>query len=252
MATAPSRTADEISHGVRALVDRVLEADVTDQVARTSRDVASALADATNQAADRAGDAWKESRPVRRDAAKAFQRASRDTAKWWNETWRKELRPGARDLWKRRTVALGAAGAAIPASRELVDDAAVRLGLKRREERHWGVFFLGLIIGAAAGAIIALLTTPKPGTEMREDLAAKARDAGEWVPIFQRDEETNGRPVSTLTAETEHEMLVADAGATDVASAAATDVTAMAPGTEADSLAETSPVSSSDEADERA
>ena len=109
MATAPSRTADEISHGVRALVNRVLEADVTDQVARTSRDVASALADATNQAADRAGDAWKESRPVRRDAAKAFQRASRDTAKWWNETWRKELRPGARDLWKRRTVALGAA-----------------------------------------------------------------------------------------------------------------------------------------------
>lgn len=190
MATAPSRTADDISQSVRSLVDKVIEADVTERAARASRDVAAVLADATSTAADRAGDAWKESAPSRREAAKAVRRASLDTAKWWNRTWRKEIQPGARDLWKRRSVALGAAGVAIPASREIIDDAAVRLGLKQREERHWGAFFLGLIVGAAVGALVAMLTTPKPGTEMREELATKAREAGEWVPIFQRDEES--------------------------------------------------------------
>ena len=243
MATAPSRTADEISHGVRALVDRVIEADVTDQVARTSREVAAALADATNVAADRAGEAWKDSAPARRDAAKALRSARRDTAKWWEQTWRKEIRPGAKDLWKRRSIAIGAAGAAIPASRELVDDAAARLGLKRREERHWGAFFLGLIIGAAAGAIIAMLTTPKPGTEMREELAAKARDAGEWVPIFQRDEVTNGYGASTLTQEAENEIIVSEAAGTDTLAADAGAVARAEP--------EATPAVPNEELDER-
>ena len=189
MATAPSRTADDISQSVRSLVDKVIEADVTERAARASRDVAAVLAEATSTAADRAGDAWKESAPSRREAAKAVRRASKDTAKWWNRTWRKEIQPGARELWKRRSMALGAAGVAIPASREIIDDAAVRLGLKQREERHWGAFFFGLIVGAAVGALVAMLTTPKPGTEMREELATRAREAGEWVPIFQRDEE---------------------------------------------------------------
>jgi hypothetical protein len=190
MATAPSRTADDITQSVRSLVDKVIEADVTERAARASRDVAAVLADATSTAADRAGDAWKESGPSRREAAKAVRRASKDTAKWWHRTWRKEIQPGARELWKRRSVALGAAGVAIPASREIIDDAAVRLGLKQREERHWGSFFLGLIVGAAVGALVAMLTTPKPGTEMREELATKAREASDWVPIFQRDDET--------------------------------------------------------------
>ena len=57
-----------------------------------------------------------------------------------------------------------------------------------------------MLIGAAAGAVIAILTTPKPGREMRDELAEKARDAadkareaaggaGDWVPLFQRPEE---------------------------------------------------------------
>lgn len=247
MATAPSRTADEISHGVRALVDRVIEADVTDQVARTSREVAAALADATSVAADRAGDAWKDSAPARRDAAKALRSARHDTAKWWEQAWRKEIRPGARELWKRRSLAIGAAGAAIPASRELVDDAAVRLGLKRREERHWGAFFLGLIVGAAAGAIIAMLTTPKPGTEMREDLAAKARDAGEWVPIFQRDEVSNGYGASTLTQEIEAETIASEAAADTAMSDAVSDT-----GTATRDEPEATAVIPNEELDERA
>ena len=91
-------------------------------------------------------------------------------------------------------MAIGAAGAAIPATQAVIDDTAVRLGIKQ-ERRHWGAFFLGVLIGAAAGAIVALLTAPKRGSEMRdelgtraEELATKAKD--EWVPIFQR--ETNG------------------------------------------------------------
>lgn len=205
MASAPSRTADELSNTVKSFVDKVIDADVPDQVARTSREIASALADATGTVADRAGEAWSDSASARRDAAKAVRRASHGTAKWWDRAWRKDIQPGARDLWKRRTLALSAAGAAIPASRELVDDAAVRLGLKRREESHWGAFFLGLIVGAAVGAIVALLTTPKPGTEMREELATRAREAGEWVPIFQRDEE--GNAVATDSAESTYETL---------------------------------------------
>jgi gas vesicle protein len=101
-----------------------------------------------------------------------------------------------KDLWKQRTLAAGAAGAAVPAGRELVDTAAVRLGLKQREERHWGAFFLGLLLGAAAGAVVALLTTPKRGEEMRHELTSKADELAtkakdEWVPMFQSGP-TNG------------------------------------------------------------
>jgi gas vesicle protein len=192
--------ADEVSTKVRSVVEKLLEADVTDQIARRGREIAAAVAEATETVSARAGDAWRESEPQRRDAEKAARRASKDAMTWSRRTWRKDLRPALRDLWKQRTVAMGAAGAAIPAGQQIVEDAAVRLGIRRqRERRHWAAFFLGLILGAAAGAIIAMLTTPKPGREMRDELAEKARDAatrargeaGEWVPLFQR-EPTNG------------------------------------------------------------
>ena len=89
---------------------------------------------------------------------------------------------------------MSAAGAAVPAAGAVIDDAAIRLGVKR-ERRHWGAFFFGLLVGAAVGAIAAMLTTPKRGSEMRdelgsraEELATKAKD--DWVPIFERA--TNG------------------------------------------------------------
>ena len=151
----------------------------------------------------------RDSRPIRRDAAKRVSRAANDTAKWSNRTWRKALLPALDDLWKRRTLAVGAAGAAIPAGREIVDTAAQRLGLRQREERHWGAFFLGILLGAAAGAVVAMLTTPKRGSEMRRELgvradeiATKAKD--EWVPMFQREGTTgttNGHGVEALPGE---------------------------------------------------
>ena len=125
------------------------------------------------------------------------------------------MRPVLRRLWNRRTAAIGSAGAAVPVARELIDDAAVRLGIrKRREERHWGAFFAGMLVGAIAGAVAAVLTAPRAGSEIRDDLAVTARGAatrakevagrareaaataGEWVPIFQRagvDDEMNGQ-----------------------------------------------------------
>ncbi len=198
----PANTADDISTNVKTFIDKVLEADITDTVAQRSREIAAAVGDATESAMDRASDTWRETAPVRREAIKNMQRASRDAGKWGNRAWRKDLQPRVRDLWKRRAVALGAAGAAIPAGRELAESAAERLGLKQREERHWGAFFLGLLLGAAAGVIAALLTAPKRGSELREELVERAQDAagavtekaqavaesaGEWVPLFQRD-----------------------------------------------------------------
>lgn len=180
MASGTARAAEDLSAGVRSIVDKVLEADVTDTIAQRGKEIAAALTDASESAAERAQQAWRDSAPMRRDATK-----------WSRRTWKKDVQPQLRDLWKRRAVAVGAAGAAVPAGRELVDAAAVRLNLKRREQRHWGSFFLGLIIGAVAGAAVALLTAPKPGREMRDDLAEKARSAAEnapeWVPLFERE-----------------------------------------------------------------
>lgn len=206
MPTGPARTADDISDTIRALIERVADAKLTQEMAKRGQDVAGLLAERSEDVGTMASEAWRDSRPLRRDAAKRLSRATADASKWSDQTWRTALRPALKDLWKRRTLAIGAAGAAVPASRELVDTAAARLGLKQREERHWGAFFLGLVIGAAAGAIAALLTTPKRGSEMRqelgtraEELAAKAKD--EWVPMFQRDE-TNGQAGDSLPGET--------------------------------------------------
>ena len=184
MPTSPARTADDIADTIRTFVDRVVDAKVTQEVTKRGAEIG-----------DIAGDAWRDTAPMRRDAGKRAARAAHDASKWSDKTWRRSIRPALRDLWKQRTVAAGAAAAAVPAGRELVDTAAVRMGLKRREERHWGAFFLGLLVGAAAGAIVALLTTPKRGEEMRRELGAKAdevrrevetRARDEWVPMFQR------------------------------------------------------------------
>jgi len=219
-----ARTADDIADNLRTIIDRVVEARFTQEMAKRGAELG-----------DIANDAWKESAGFRHDAAKNVERAAKDATKWSDRTWRRSIRPALRDLWKRRTVAAGAAAAAVPAGRELVDEAAVRIGLKRREERHWGAFFLGLLIGAAAGAIVAMLTTPKRGDEMRREIGAradevrreveqrtdeittKARD--EWVPMFQRPEENgHGTEVTDTVAEAGEAITeaAAEAGSTGV------------------------------------
>jgi len=197
--------ADEVSTTVRSMVEKVLEADVKDQITQRGRELAAAVGDATDAVSTRASEAWRDSAPSRREAEKAVRKAGKEAAVWGRRTWRRDLRPTLGQLWNRRSVAIGAAGAAIPAGRELVEDAAVRLGIrKRREERHWASFFFGMLIGLAAGVIVAMLTAPKPGREIRDELAVKARDAaekareaagnaGEWVPLFQRPG-VNGDP----------------------------------------------------------
>jgi len=189
---------------------------------RRGQDIASTLAERGADVGSMANEAWRDTRPMRRDVSKQLTRSSRDLAKWANRTWRKDVRPTLRDLWKRRKVAIGAAGAAVPAAGEIVDTAAVRLGLKQREERHWGAFFFGLVLGLAAGAVAALLTAPKRGDEIRRELTERAdeiatRAKDEWVPMFQR-EETNGQSTVESTTATIAE------GAADAGIAAETDV----------------------------
>ncbi len=41
-----------------------------------------------------------------------------------------------------------------------------------------GTLLLAFLAGAAAGAVVALLTTPKSGREMRESVASWARRSG--------------------------------------------------------------------------
>lgn len=192
--------AQDISGTVRSAVDRVLETDVQRQISRRGREMASVVAEAAEAAAARAAEAWQDSQPTRSEVAKSARRYGQDAAKWSRRTWRKELLPTLGSAWKRRTVAIGAAGAAVPAGKELIDTAAVRLGLKRQEQRHWTAFFLGLLLGALAGAAVAMLTAPKPGSQMREEIASRARDASDWVPIFQREPATNGHSEASSTA----------------------------------------------------
>ena len=205
MPTSPARTADDIADNIRSLIDRVVDAKFTQEMAKRGQDVAEALAERGAEVGGIASEAWRDSKPLRRDAAKRLAKTSNEAAKWSDQTWRKSLRPFMKDLWKQRTVAIGAAGAAVPVGRELVDTAAERLGIKqRREQRHWGAFFLGLLFGAAAGAIVALLTAPKRGDEMRRELTEKAdeiatRARDEWVPLFQGGE-TNGHSTAAAGA----------------------------------------------------
>jgi hypothetical protein len=195
MASQPSKTADELTTAIRSLVDKALESQTREQIAARGREVAAAIAETAGTAAERASeianDMWRDSAPQRRDAMKSAERMRRDAYKWSRKAWIKQLQPALRNAWSRRAAAIGAAGLAVPASRELVDQARIRLGIRQREERRWRFFFLGLVIGAIGGAIAALLTAPRPGKEVRDELATRAREAasnaGEWVPIFQRE-----------------------------------------------------------------
>ena len=195
MASQPSKTADELTTAIRSLVDKALESQTREQIAARGREVAAAIAETAGTAAERASemanDVWRDSAPQRRDAMKSAERMRRDAFKWGRKAWLKQLQPALRNAWSRRAAAIGAAGLAVPASRELVDQARIRLGLRQREEHRWRIFFLGLVLGAIGGAIAALLTAPRPGREVRDELASRARDAatnaGEWVPIFQRE-----------------------------------------------------------------
>lgn len=203
--------ADQVPTKARSIVERMLDPEIQEQLTQRGRAFAEAINAAAETASERAATTWQDAEPIRRQAASV----GREALRWGGRTWSREMWPGLRRLWSSRAAALTTAGAAVPAARELIDDAAVRLGIRRRREaRHWGAFFAGLVIGAVAGAIAAILTAPKAGSEIRDELAGTARGAatrarevagrardaatttaGEWVPIFQRpgaDIETNG------------------------------------------------------------
>lgn len=222
--------ADQVTTEARSMVERLFDPKIQDSVTKRGRALVTALGEAAEVASQRAATGWRDAEPIRRDAA----RAGRDALRRGGRAWREEMLPRLSKLWDRRTMALGAAGAAVPVARELIDDAAVRMGIRaRREPRHWGAFIGGLLLGAIGGLIAAILTAPKAGREMRDELAGTARDAatrarevastgarevatrardaaataGEWVPIFQRPDagdelngEATGEPVIAESA----------------------------------------------------
>ena len=168
-------------------MDRLTRRDVPEDVAERGRALADAIGEAVEDAATRASEAWHESRPARREMAKTLEKQGREIGKWSRQMWRREIRPSLKRAWSRRAVAITAAGAAMPAGRQLIEDAAAELGIRQRQERHWGAFLTGVVFGAVAGALIALLTAPKPGRQTRDELAVRAREAaeaaGEWIPV---------------------------------------------------------------------
>jgi YtxH-like protein len=202
-----NRLADELE----AFMDRMARKDVPDEVAQRGQALADAIAQVAEEAAQRASSAWRESRPVRRDMARAFERQGREVGKWSRQMWRDEIRPNLKRAWNNRTIALGAAGAAVPAGRQLIEDAVADLGRRPRQDRHWGSFFAGILIGALVGALAAILTAPKPGRETREELATKAREAadvaGEWIPVSIPSSNGNGgsTPAAAEVSEVESE-----------------------------------------------
>jgi gas vesicle protein len=195
MAREPSRTADELTTAIRSLIDKALDARTREEIAARGRELAATIADTAGTAAERASvaanDAWRDSASQRKQAAKQARRMSGDALKWSRRQWIKRLQPTLRKTWDKRVVAgLGAAGIAVPASKEIAAQTR-RLGITRREEHGWRMFFLGALLGAIGGVIVALLTAPRPGREMRDELATRAREAansaGDWVPLFQRE-----------------------------------------------------------------
>ena len=100
MPTGPARTADDLTETIRALVDRVADAKLTQEMARRGQDVAGLLAERGEELGTMANEAWRDSRPMRRDAAKRLSRATTDASKWSDQTWRTALRPALKDLWK--------------------------------------------------------------------------------------------------------------------------------------------------------
>ena len=172
MASVSTRNADELTTAIKSLVDRALESKVREQVATRGREMAAAIAESAGTVAERAseaaGEAWRETSPRREEAAKAAERMGKDALNWGQETWASQLRPALRNAWRRRAATLGAAGGALPISRELVDQARIRLGIQRREERRWRTFFLGVIVGRHRGS---------PGGDP-DGTTAGPRDAG--------------------------------------------------------------------------
>lgn len=184
---------DQASISVKEFVDRVLEARSREQVAERAREWVAGLSEAAGSATHRAAEAWRESAPLRDEASRNAAQAGRDAARWSRRTWQRDMAPAFKRFVESRAGLIGAAGAIAPA---LVE--------RRRETRHWGSFFLGLVLGAAGGVLAALLTAPKAGRQMRDELTMGAREAagrareaavqareaaanvGDWMPIFQR------------------------------------------------------------------
>src|SRR3712207_5249251 len=106
MPTRPAKTAenvaDSVTDTVKSLIDRLVEAELTKEIARRGQDVAGVIAERGADIGERAGDVWRETQPVRRDAAKRVGQATGDAATVSRGAWRGTIAPALRELWDRR------------------------------------------------------------------------------------------------------------------------------------------------------
>ena len=105
--------AEQATSKAKMIVERLRDPSLPDELSTRGRALAGAIGEAAETASERAAAAWRDAEPMRRDAAKAGRQALR----WGRSTWTAEMLPGINRLWSKRTVALGAAGAAIPVAR---------------------------------------------------------------------------------------------------------------------------------------
>ena len=67
----------------------------------------------------------------------------------------------------------------------------------------WGGFIAGMVLGAFAGLAAALLATPRPGRELREEIVNRARELPERIgggggESGRQEPDTEGSPLGTI------------------------------------------------------
>ena len=202
--------ADQVTTA-KSIVERLLDPKVQDEVTKRGRALMAAIGEAAETASERAATGWRDAEPIRQDAA----RAGRDALRWGSRTWQQGSASRPQPPLEQANGALGAAGAAVPVARELIDDAAVRMGHsrppraaplgqllrraadrrgrrpdRRRPDRPEGWSRDARRAGGdRQGCGDA---RPRGRFARRREVATRAREAaasaGEWVPIFQRPE----------------------------------------------------------------
>ena len=60
MPTSPARTADDIADSIKSLIDRVVDAKITQEVAKRGQDVAGVLAERGADVGELASEAWRD------------------------------------------------------------------------------------------------------------------------------------------------------------------------------------------------
>lgn len=181
------RTGERLHGGASDLAVRLRESEAIGRAQETAGELG-----------ERAKDAWHDSHLDER-AAELAKRV-RDT----------EVAQKAADRTKHLTESgLAALGAWLATS-----PAAEQLGVKK--QRAWPLWTFALV-GAAVGFVIGRLTAPKPGADVRGELAAAADRLTNKASDAIGDAKEDAGPVATVLADTVRSTLAADTRTAELA-----------------------------------